>query len=329
MEIADDILGLIGRTPLVRLNRVVPEDGPRIVAKLESFNPGGSVKDRIGVSMIEAAEKAGKLKPGGTIVEPTSGNTGVGLAIAAAVKGYHVVCTLPDKVPKEKVRLLEAYGVECVVCPTDVAADDPRSYYSEARRIERERKAFRPDQYSNPANPDAHYRTTGPEIWKQTDGDLAAFVAGMGTGGTITGTGRYLKEQNDAVQIVGIDTVGSILKDYHEHGRVTKEPHTYLVDGIGEDFIPPATDFGVVDDVVACTDEDAYTMTLELARAEGILCGSSGGAAVWGAVEATKELGSDDLVVVLIPDTGERYLSKLNKQWMAEQGLLPELVRED
>ncbi len=330
MRIAKDVLGLVGRTPLVELSNLEPSEGARIVAKLESFNPGGSVKDRIGLGMVRAGEESGKLKPGGTIVEPTSGNTGVGLAIAAAVLGYKLVCTLPDKVPKEKVRLLESYGAECIVCPTDVAPEDPESYYSVAKRIEKERDAYRPNQYAHPANPKAHYETTGPEVWEDTDGKVTAFVAGMGTGGTISGTGKYLKEQNADVQVVGVDTVGSILRDAWEHdGKVTEEAHQYLVDGIGEDFVPDTLDLSVVDQVLTCTDEDAYEWTMALAHKEGILCGSSSGAAVWGAFEYAKDLAKDDLVVVLLPDTGERYLSKLNRRWMMEQGLVPSLKGED
>lgn len=322
MRTYENILQLVGNTPLVRLNRVTRGGAP-VYAKLESFNPGGSVKDRIGLIMIDDAEKRGVLKPGGTVVEPTSGNTGLGLAMVCAIKGYKMVAVMPDKVPVEKIRLLEAYGARCVICPTNVEKQDPRSYYMTAQRLAKETPGgFCPMQYSNQKNPEAHYLTTGPEIWKDTDGKVTHFVCGMGTGGTISGTGRFLKEKNKAVKIVGIDTVGSILKEYKETGKWTTPPHQYLIDGIGEDFIPETTHFQYVDDVVTCTDKDAYTMARRLAREDGIFVGSSAGAAAWGAVEVASKLKKSDLVVVLLPDTGERYLSKLNDEWMKAKGLL-------
>lgn len=321
MKFAPDALGLIGRTPLVRLNRVVRPKSATVLAKVEAFNPGGSVKDRIGIRMIERAEREGKLRPGGTIVEPTSGNTGVGLAIAAAVRGYKLICVLPDKVPKEKLRLLDLLGAEVVICPTAVAPDDPRSYYEVAKRLVKERGAFRPNQYENAANPDAHYDTTGPEIWQDTEGRVDAFVCGVGTGGTITGTGRYLKEKNAKVRVVGVDPRGSILKEAFETGRFVSRPKTYLIDGIGEDFVPGALDMKVIDEFLTIEDAEAYAMTMRLAREEGLLAGSSGGAAVAGALAVASKLGPGKTVVVLLPDSGERYLSKLNADWFREKGL--------
>lgn len=320
MEVANSILDLIGQTPIVRLRKVVPEQ-KTVLAKLESFNPGGSVKDRIGIFMIQKAEEDGLLKPGSTVVEPTSGNTGVGLALVCALKGYQLVCVMPDKVPHEKVYLLEAYGAECVLCPTLVPPDDPRSYYKTAERIARERNAFMPQQYYNPENPRAHYMTTGPEIWRQTDGQITHFVAGVGTGGTISGTGKYLKEQNPDIRVIGVDTVGSVYTEYFRTGNLP-EPKPYLIDGIGEDFIPGTVDFSVIDDIIQVSDRDAYQMTLRLAREEAILAGSSSGAAVWAACEVARQSPPDAVIVVLLPDTGERYLSKLNRKWLLEHGLI-------
>ena len=317
----------IGRTPLVRLNRVTRGCPCPVLAKLESFNPGGSVKDRIGLAMVEAAVRAGRLKPGGTIVECTSGNTGVGLAMVAAIRGYHAVFCMPDKVSIEKVNLLKAYGAEVQLSPTAVAPESPESYYSVARRIARERPgAFLTDQYSNPANPEAHYQTTGPELWEQSGGQITHFVAGMGTGGTISGTGRFLKEKKASVQVVGADPVGSILKAYHETRKMT-EPHTYKIEGVGEDFIPAATDFEVIDRVVACNDRDGLNMARRLAREEAVFVGGSSGMAAWVAIQVALALGPDDLVVVLLPDTGERYLSKVhNDAWMRDNHLLDPAV---
>ncbi|HKQ60567.1 MAG TPA: cysteine synthase family protein [Candidatus Polarisedimenticolaceae bacterium] len=325
MQLHDNILELIGNTPLVRLRRFHPS-GATLAAKLESFNPGSSVKDRIGLAMIEAGERSGQLRPGGTIVEPTSGNTGLGLAMAAALKGYRLVCTAADKIPQEKVALLEAFGVEVIVCPTNVAADDPRSYYKMAERIRDERGAYLPYQYYNPANPEAHYRTTGPEIWRQTDGRITHWVAGVGTGGTISGTGKYLKEQNPKVRVVGVDTVGSVFAYYKEHGQLppAEQIHQYLIDGIGEDFLPATVWWDYIDEIVTIDDRTAYRAVLQLARREGIFVGSSSGAAAAGARQVAESLPADALVVTLFPDSGERYLSKLNRRWMSEKGLLDE-----
>ncbi len=319
----ENILDTVGHTPLVRL-RVVARDCPcPVLAKLEAFNPGGSVKDRIGLAMVEAAERDGRLKPGGTIVECTSGNTGLGLAMVAAVRGYRAVFCMPDKVSSEKVNLLKAFGAEVLLSPTSVAPDSPESYYSVARRVEHERPgAFLTNQYHNPANPQAHYATTGPELWEQTAGRITHFVAGMGTGGTISGTAKYLKEKNPKVQVIGADPVGSILKHYHETGEMS-EAHTYKIEGVGEDFIPSATDFKVIDKVLSCTDRAGLNMTRRLAREDAIFTGGSGGMAVWVALEVARGLPADALPVVLVPDTGERYLSKVhNDEWMRDNHLL-------
>ncbi len=314
MEIYDDAVAAIGDTPLVRLGRIHPPGN--LVAKLEYLNPGGSVKDRIGLGMIERAERLGLLEPGGTIVEPTSGNTGVGLAMVAALRGYKLIAVMADKQSKEKQDLLRAYGAEVVVCPTDVAPDDPQSYYSVARRLVAETPgAYQPDQYSNPANPEAHVTSTGPELWRQTDGRIGVFVAGVGTGGTISGTGRYLKEQNPAVEVVGVDPKGSIYTAASE-----SDVTTYLIEGVGEDFWPETFDPDVVDRYVVVTDEEAFHMTRRLVREEGLLVGGSCGMAVHGAVRVAEER-PDDLVVVLLPDSGRNYLSKIfDDEWMRSQG---------
>lgn len=318
-----DILATLGNTPLVRLNRVVGELPAAVLAKLEYFNPGGSVKDRIGITIIEAAERDGRLRPGGTVVESTSGNTGVGLAIAAALRGYHTIFVLPDKMSEEKIRLLRAYGARVVITPTDVEPDDPRSYYQVARRLAEETpNAILADQYHNPANPASHYAATGPEIWAQTGGRVTHFVCCMGTGGTISGVGRALKERNPHVQIVGVDPVGSILHDYFYTGVMTPA-HSYKVEGFGEDFIPTTTDFGVIDDVIQVTDNESFAMTRQLVYQEGIFSGGSSGSAVVGALRYARDrkLGEDAVIVVLLPDTGARYLSKVfNDDWMREHG---------
>lgn len=321
MRFAVDVLGLVGHTPLVRLNRAVPKDAATVLAKVESMNPGGSVKDRIAIKLLERGEKEGRLQRGGWVVEPTSGNTGIGLALACAARGYRLVCVMPDKVPVEKVRLLELLGAEILLCPTAVPPEDSRSYYSVSRRIERERKAYRPDQYNNQGNPEAHYLTTGPEIWEDTNGRLDAFVCGVGTGGTITGTGRYLKEKKPKVLIVGVDPAGSILKEAFEQGTSKSRPKTYLIDGIGEDFVPATLSFDVVDEFIRVTDADAYAMAMRMAREEGLLVGSSGGAAVHAAVQVAQRMGEGKLIVTLLPDSGERYLSKLNPEWLGQKGL--------
>ena len=323
MEMYENILETLGNTPLVKLGRF--HSGPATLAgKVEYFNPGGSVKDRIGIAMIEDAEKAGLLKPGGTIVEPTSGNTGVGLAMAANLRGYRLICACPDKIPKEKVALLEAMGATVLPCPTNVEADDPRSYYKVAERIRDEEGAFLPNQYRNQGNPEAHYRTTGPEIWRQTDGKVTHWVVGVGTGGTISGVAKYLKERNPQIHVAGVDTVGSIYAYYHQHRELppAEQIHQYLIDGIGEDFMPSTVWWDYIDEIVTIDDKTAYRATLELARRESIFTGSSGGAAAAGARQVAQRLGADGLVVTLFPDSGERYLSKLNKDWMGEKGLL-------
>jgi len=322
MEILDNVLETLGNTPLVRLGRYFA--GPAtLAAKLEFFNPGSSVKDRIGLAMIEAAEAAGQLSPGDTIVEPTSGNTGLGLAIAAALKGYKMVCTMADKAPAEKRALLEAYGVEVVVCPTNVEPDDPRSYYKTAESIRDQRGAFLPYQYYNQANPEAHYHSTGPEIWRQTDERVTHWVAGIGTGGTISGTARYLKEKNPDIRVIGVDAVGSVYRYYKERGELppAEKIHQYLIDGIGEDLLPESIWMETIDEVVSIDDQTAYDAVFELARGEGIFTGSSGGAAVAAAREVAATQDSTAVVVTLLPDSGERYLSKLNSTWLMQKGL--------
>ena len=325
MQYRENILETIGETPLVRLNKVVAGLRPTILAKLETLNPGGSIKDRIVLAMIEDAERDGRLRLGGTIVEPTSGNTGHGLALAAAIKGYRMVFVMPDKMAPEKISLLKAYGAEVVVTPTAVDKDSPQSYYSVADRLSREIPgAFQPNQYANPHNPDAHYRTTGPEIWRQTDGRIDVLVAGMGTGGTISGCGRYLKEQKPGVQVVGADPEGSIYSG---------EVHTYKVEGIGEDFYPATMDLSLIDRIVRVTDKESFTLARRLAREEGILVGASSGSALQATLVAAADLDEDKVVVVIFPDTGRNYLSKFfSDEWMRENGFLervtPARIRE-
>jgi cystathionine beta-synthase len=323
LEIYENILETLGNTPLVALGRF--HRGPALLAaKIEAFNPGGSVKDRIGVAMIEAGEREGKLLPGGTVVEPTSGNTGVGLALVCILRGYKLICTAADKIPAEKVALLEAFGAKVIRCPTNVEADDPRSYYKVAERIRDEQGAFLPYQYYNQANPEAHYQTTGPEIWRQTDGRVTHWVAGIGTGGTISGAGKFLKERNPNVRVVAVDTVGSVYKHLHETGELPppEQIHQYLVDGIGEDFVPSTAWLEYVDEVIPVDDKTAYRATMEVARTEAIFTGSSGGAAAAAARQVAEREGAGALVVTLFPDSGERYLSKLNEAWMRDKGLL-------
>ena len=313
MEIKSDIVAAIGDTPLVRLSRLHPPGN--LVAKIESMNPGGSIKDRIGLAMIEAAERDGLLSPGDTIVEPTSGNTGVGLAMAAALKGYKLIAVMADKQAKEKQDLLRAYGAEIVVCPTDVDPSDPQSYYSVAEDIASRPGHFRPDQYANPANPQAQYESTGPEVWQQTDGQVGVLVAGVGTGGTISGIGRYLKEQDPGVKVIGVDPKGSIYTAATE-ADVT----TYLIEGVGEDFWPTTFAPEIVDGYEMVTDAEAFAMARRAVREEGVLLGGSGGMALVGAIRVA-EKHPDDLVVVILPDGGRNYLSKIfDDAWMTDNG---------
>jgi len=325
MDYKDSIAATIGNTPLVRLNSVTAGLKCTVLAKVEFFNPGGSVKDRIGPNIIVDAEQSGRLKPGGTIIEATSGNTGVGLAIGAALKGYRCIFVMPDKMSQEKILLLRAYGARVVVTPTAVEPDDPRSYYSVADRLVRETpNAILANQYHNPVNTQSHYESTGPEIWNQTDGTITHFVTGMGTGGTITGVGRYLKEQNPEVRVIGVDPLGSILYDLHR-GNENAVAESYKVEGIGEDFLPGTTDLATIDEVVQVSDRDSFLMTRRLVREEGIFCGGSSGSAVWGALDyaARRKLDKNHVVVVILPDSGSRYLSKLfDDEWMRENGFL-------
>jgi cystathionine beta-synthase len=311
------VLAAVGGTPLVTLDRLAAGVAPQVVAKLEHMNPGGSVKDRIALPMIEAAERAGLLQPGGVIVEPTSGNTGVGLAMAAAIKGYRCIFVMADKQSEEKRALLRAYGAEVVICPTDVDADDERSYYRVSDRLVRETPgAWKPDQYSNPANPEAHYLTTGPEIWEATGGAVTHFVAGLGTGGTISGTGRYLREQNAGVTVVGADPEGSVFSG--------GAPHPYLTEGIGEDFWPETYDADVCDVIMRVTDRDSMLTARQATAAEGILMGESSGTALWAALQVARDVDDPDaLFVVLLPDSGRNYVGKLfNDAWLRENRLL-------
>ncbi|CAN5848453.1 MAG: cystathionine beta-synthase [Euzebyales bacterium] len=316
MQVVDSLVELVGNTPLVRMSRFSAGVAPTLLAKVEYLNPGGSVKDRIGLAMITAAEEAGHLRPGGTIVEPTSGNTGAGLAMVAAQRGYKCVFVMPDKMSQEKIDLLRAFGAEVVVCPTAVEPDDPRSYYRTADRLSEEIPgAFQPNQYFNPANPEAHYRSTGPEVWDQTDGRIDVFVAGVGTGGTISGTGRYLKEQNPEVVIVGADPEGSLYSG--------DEARPYLVEGVGEDFIPDTFDPAMVDRYVRVSDRDSFLTARRVTREEGILVGGSCGTAAWAALQVAADYPADATIVVLLPDTGRNYLSKIfSDDWMAANGFL-------
>jgi cystathionine beta-synthase len=320
MRIYDSILELVGKTPLVR-TRLFKGFKAEVVLKLESFNPMGSVKDRIAIYMIEDAEKRGILKPGMTVVESTSGNTGAGVALVCLLKGYKCVLTVPDKVSKEKIDLLRALGAEVIICPTNVPLESPESYYSVAKRIAEERGGIYLNQYENPANPLAHYLTTGPEIWEDTEGKVDVVVAGIGTGGTLTGVGKFLKERKN-VETVAVDPVGSVYYDYFYKGK-WEEAHQYLIEGIGEDFIPSTIDFNYIDRIYRVEDKEAYEWARKLAVVDGILSGSSAGAALGGTYKYLKENDGYKLVVVIIPDSGFRYLSKVfNEDWLREKGLL-------
>jgi cystathionine beta-synthase len=325
-QICGTILDTIGNTPLVRINRLLEGmTDATVVAKLETFNPGNSIKDRMALKMIEDAERAGKLKPGGTIIEGTSGNTGMGLAIAAVVKGYRCIFTTTDKQSKEKADALKAFGADVIVCPTDVDPEDPRSYYSVSSRLEREiPNSWKANQYDNLSNTAAHYEQTGPEIWEQTDGKVTHLVSGVGTGGTITGVGRYLKERNPVIKVWGIDTYGSVFKKYKETGVFDKnEIYPYITEGIGEDFLPQNVDFGVIDHFEKVTDKDAAIMTRRITREEGIFAGNSAGAAMAGLAQIAHHFRREDLVVVIFHDHGSRYLAKMfNDEWMAARGFL-------
>jgi cystathionine beta-synthase len=318
VKFSESILDLVGNTPMVRLQKVARGVKPTILAKLEQLNPGGSVKDRIGLTMIEEAERTGQLRPGGTIIEPTSGNTGHGLAMVAAIKGYNMIFVMPDKMSAEKISLLRAYGADVVVCPTNVERESPQSYYSVADRLTRETPgAFQPNQYFNLRNPEAHYRTTGPEVWEQTEGRIDVFVAGMGTGGTISGVAKYLKERKASVHIVGADPEGSMYS-----GPIAP----YKVEGVGEDFMPGTMDLKVVDQIVQVTDKQSFVMSRRLAREEGILVGGSSGMALHAALEVARDRGPDEVIVVLFPDTGRNYLSKFfNDEWMRQNGFMARL----
>ena len=325
MKYAEHITDLIGKTPLVKLNKIVQELPCLVLAKLESFNPGHSIKDRIGIKMIEHAEKNGLLKKGGTIIESTSGNTGMGLALGAIKKGYKMIVTMPDKMSAEKIDILRAIGVEVIITPTNVSADDPKSYYSVARSLEKKiENSFYVNQYDNLSNRKTHYQTTGPEIWEQTNGKITHLVAGVGTGGTITGCSKFLKEKNNNIKIWGIDTYGSVYKKYHETGIFDEsEIYSYTTEGIGEDIIPKNVDFNLIDHFEKVTDKDAAVMTRSLAKKEGILAGNSCGAALAGLIQLKKQLNEKDIVVIILPDHGSRYIGKIyNDKWMKEKGFI-------
>lgn len=325
MKYYNNVLETIGNTPMVKINRITKDLKATVVVKIETGNPGNSIKDRMAVKMIEDAERDGRLKPGGTIIEGTSGNTGMGLAIAAVIKGYKCIFTTTDKQSKEKVDALRAFGAEVIVCPTNVDPEDPRSYYSVSSRLEKEiPNSWKPNQYDNLSNTQAHYEQTGPEIWEQTEGKITHLVVGVGTGGTITGTGKYLKEKNPNIQVLGIDTYGSVFKKYKETGIFDKnEIYPYITEGIGEDFLPQNVDFSVIDHFEKVTDKDAAIMTRRIAREEGIFAGNSAGSAMAGLLQMKDRFKEGDLVVVIFHDHGSRYLGKMfNDEWMRDRGFL-------
>lgn len=329
MHYAENILGTIGNTPLVKLNKVTAGTEALVLAKVETFNPGNSVKDRMAVKMIEDAEADGRLKPGGTIIEGTSGNTGMGLALVAIIKGYKLICVISDKQSKEKMDILRAVGAKVVVCPTDVEPTDPRSYYSVSKRLAEETpNSWYVNQYDNPSNALAHYEQTGPEIWEQTEGKITHFIAGVGTGGTISGIGKYLKEKNPNIKIWGIDTYGSVFKKYHETGIFDEnEIYSYITEGIGEDILPKNVDFSLIDGFTKVTDKDAAVYTRKIALEEGIFVGNSAGAAVKGLLQLKDHFKPQDVVVVLFHDSGSRYVGKMfNDDWMRERGFLEEEI---
>tara|TARA_B100001093_G_scaffold112955_1_gene105315 strand:- start:56961 stop:57944 length:984 start_codon:yes stop_codon:yes gene_type:complete len=323
MKYSSNILETIGNTPLIKLNKIIEDIDALVLAKVEYFNPGNSVKDRMALKMIEDAEKEGKLKPGGTIVEGTSGNTGMGLALAAIVKGYKLICVSTDKQSKEKFDVLKAVGAKVIICPADVKPDDPRSYYSTSERIAHETpNSWYVNQYDNLSNTKAHYETTGPEIWSQTDGKITHFVVGVGTGGTISGVGKFLKEKNPSIKVWGIDTYGSVFKKFHETGIFDEnEIYPYITEGIGEDIIPKNVNFDIIDAFEKVKDEDAAIYTRKLAKMEGIFAGNSCGAAIKGLIQLKKHFKKNDVVVVLLHDSGSRYIGKIyNDDWMKKQG---------
>ncbi|MEF3079967.1 PLP-dependent cysteine synthase family protein [Winogradskyella poriferorum] len=325
MEYAENILETIGNTPLVKMNKLVEELPCLVLAKYETFNPGNSVKDRMALKMIEDAEADGRLKPGGTIIEGTSGNTGMGLALAAAIKGYKCIFVMADKQSKEKVDILKAVGAEVIVCPTAVEPEDPRSYYSVSKRLGKEiPNSWYVNQYDNPSNAKAHYESTGPEIWKQTDGKITHFVVGVGTGGTISGVGKYLKEKNPNIKVWGVDTYGSVFKKYHETGVFDEnEIYPYVTEGIGEDILPANVDFSIIDGFTKVTDKDSCIYTQRLAKEEGMFLGNSAGAAIKGVLQLKEHFKPEDVVVVLYHDHGSRYVGKMfNDDWMREKGYI-------
>lgn len=331
MKYAKNILETIGNTPLVKLNKVTKEIDALVLAKVETFNPGNSVKDRMAVKMIEDAEADGRLKPGGTIIEGTSGNTGMGLALGAIVKGYKLICVISDKQSKEKMDILRAVGAKVVVCPTDVEPTDPRSYYSVSKRLAEETpNSWYVNQYDNPSNTLAHYEQTGPEIWEQTDGKITHFVVGVGTGGTISGVAKYLKEKNPNIKIWGVDTYGSVFKKYHETGIFDEnEIYSYITEGIGEDILPKNVDFSLIDGFTKVTDKDAAVYTRKIALEEGIFVGNSAGSAIKGVLQLKEHFKPEDVVVVLFHDSGSRYVGKMfNDDWMRERGFLDEDIKK-